>query len=27
VRLAGGLLTLGLLLNVLLPVKLPLPWL
>jgi 1,4-dihydroxy-2-naphthoate polyprenyltransferase len=27
VRLAGGLLTLGLLLNVLLPVRLPLPWL
>ena len=26
-RLAGGLLTLGLLMNVLLPVKLPLPWL
>ena len=27
VRLAGGLLTLGLLLNILLPVNLPLPWL
>lgn len=27
VRLAGGLLTVGLLLNVILPVKLPLPWL
>ena len=26
-RLAGGLLTLGLLLNVLVPVRLPLPWL
>ena len=25
-RLAGGLLTLGLLLNVIIPVKLPLPW-
>ena len=27
VRIAGGLLTLGLLMNVLLPVRLPLPWL